>query len=248
MYPEVKVCGITREKEAEWISEAGVGYAGFVLYEKSKRYVTIEKAKQIFNKLNDDIIKVAVVVTPDAEKIEEICCSGFDIIQVHGELRQESLKKAALPIWRALNLPEKGRIPTERLTGQGSLEGLEDPETTDQNKKITAFLADAKAWGSGRTFGWEHWETEPELRGELPEQFRAFRKALKKNQMQFILAGGLNAENAAAGISLFAPDIVDVSTGVEAEDGNGKNRGRILAFMEQVRESGSRRIKEFEKK
>lgn len=224
MYPEVKVCGITREEEAGWISEAGVRYAGFVLYEKSKRYVTISRAEEIFKNLNQNIIKVAVAVSPDSEEIEEISRSGFDIIQVHGELKQDSYLRAKLPIWRAFQLPETGITAPEDFI----------PQYGDGEKnRFTALLADAKAWGSGKTFGWERWETDEAAKREQLEHFLEFRKALKEKQKQFILAGGLDAKNVADGIRLFAPDIVDVSTGVEAED--GKDRGKILAFMEQVR-------------
>ena len=34
--PEVKICGITTMKEADWLNAAGADYAGFVFYEKSK--------------------------------------------------------------------------------------------------------------------------------------------------------------------------------------------------------------------
>jgi len=55
-------------------------------------------------------------------------------------------------------------------------------------------------------------------------------------EKQFILAGGLNPENVAEGIETFAPDIVDVSSGVEG-DGAGKDRTLIEAFIRKVRES-----------
>ena len=81
----VKICGITRETEAVWLNGARVSYAGFVLYEKSKRCVTCEQAKRIFEKLNKNIRKVAVVVRPDDALLAEIERTGFDMIQVHGE-------------------------------------------------------------------------------------------------------------------------------------------------------------------
>ena len=61
---KIKICGITGEDEIATLNETGVDYAGFVLYEKSKRYVTVQKARQLFEKLNKDIRKVAVAVAP----------------------------------------------------------------------------------------------------------------------------------------------------------------------------------------
>lgn len=49
---KIKICGITGEDEIATLNETGVDYAGFVLYEKSKRYVTVQKARQLFEKLN----------------------------------------------------------------------------------------------------------------------------------------------------------------------------------------------------
>ena len=52
---KIKICGITGEDEIATLNETGVDYAGFVLYEKSKRYVTVQKARQLFEKLNKGI-------------------------------------------------------------------------------------------------------------------------------------------------------------------------------------------------
>jgi len=54
---KIKICGITGEDEIAALNETGVDYAGFVLYEKSKRYVTVQKARQLFEKLNKGIRK-----------------------------------------------------------------------------------------------------------------------------------------------------------------------------------------------
>ena len=78
--PGIKICGITREEEAKMLNEAGVTHAGFVFYERSKRYIEMPKTKDVFQKLNKDIRKVAVTVDPDG---------------------------ALLPIWYAINLSLK---------------------------------------------------------------------------------------------------------------------------------------------
>ena len=51
-----------------------------------------------------------------------------------------------------------------------------------------------------------------------------------------MLAGGLTAENVTEGIRLFAPDIVDVSSGVECDYASGKDEEKIYQFVRKVRE------------
>ena len=45
--PKVKICGLTRIEDADFLNEAGADYAGFVFYEKSRRNVSLKKAKHL---------------------------------------------------------------------------------------------------------------------------------------------------------------------------------------------------------
>ncbi|MGN0350100.1 MAG: phosphoribosylanthranilate isomerase [Roseburia sp.] len=211
--PNVKICGITKKEEAEYLNEASVDYAGFVLFEKSKRYVTCQQAKEIFKKLNEDIIKVAVTVDPDVELLEEVEKAGFDILQVHKNLKPEVGKKCSLPIWYAVNIQKPDEL-------QEQISQLEQ-QIKDDFCKVKAFVVDAAEYGSGKTFDWHSWD-ETRWRSCL-------------NDKKFILAGGLNPENVKEGIEIFRPDVVDVSSGVEGD--TGKDRETILKFAKCVREN-----------
>lgn len=62
---KIKICGITDIKETEYLNEAGVDYAGFVLfYPKSRRNIDPGRAKEIMAHLDSHIKAVAVVVEP----------------------------------------------------------------------------------------------------------------------------------------------------------------------------------------
>lgn len=220
--PQIKICGITQDKEIRWLNEADVSYAGFVLYEKSCRYVSVGKIKGLFKKLNNDIKKVAVTVNPDVTMVKQVMDAGFDILQVHGNLTEEVLAVTEIPVWRAVN-----------LTDANSFEGLvRKYRDLSIDEKITALLMDAKEFGSGKTFGWDAYE-----RDESKEMLKQLRQILEKKQIQFILAGGLNPDNVSRGIDIFSPDVVDVSSGVEKEpgQGTGKDRGKIQEFVQKVR-------------
>ena len=107
---KVKICGITTETEIGYLNESEADYAGFVFWEKSKRYITLQKAKKLKDKLINHIKTVAVMVSPEIEFVKEIENAGFDILQIHGELKPEVLNKAVKPIWYAQNIKNSSDI------------------------------------------------------------------------------------------------------------------------------------------
>ena len=56
---KVKICGITTETEIGYLNESEADYAGFVFWEKSKRYITLQKAKKLKDKLINHIKTVS---------------------------------------------------------------------------------------------------------------------------------------------------------------------------------------------
>ena len=115
--PKIKICGIKREAEAEYLNEAGADYGGVVFYEKSRRNVSIKEAESIVRRLYPGIKKVAVTVSLDENLAKAISQAGFDILQVHGEFRPEILK-AGIPLWRAVNITEKKQLQRISLGGR----------------------------------------------------------------------------------------------------------------------------------
>ena len=101
---QIKICGLTREAEAQYLNEAGADYAGFVFYEKSKRNVTQEQARVVMERLDKRIKRVAVTVSPDMELAAQIEKNGFDILQVHGTLSRKVLEQTNLPVWYAFHI------------------------------------------------------------------------------------------------------------------------------------------------
>ncbi len=203
--PQIKICGITRAKEASYLNESRVDYAGFVFCEKSKRNISLARAEEIGVLLDGHIKRVAVTVSPNLQLMRQIEHAGFDILQVHGKLQEEVVRQCSLPIWRACNLQK-----------------AEDLQKLEQREEIRGYVIDAKTAGSGRSFDWAAYRETVET---MKKSVFAGRK--------LILAGGLNAENVAEAVEIFKPDIVDVSSGVE--NLQGKSRTLVLEFSEAVR-------------
>lgn len=216
--PKIKICGLTSTEEAEWIVEERVDYAGIVVfYPKSHRNMTISQAKELLPVLRqgkalsgEPIRVVAVTVSPTPEQVSEIQSAGFDKIQVHGELSEESLDAIQIPMIRAFNGFD-----------------MQACEKYHRCEKVEAYLFDAGKPGSGQTFDWD-------VLRQLP-----------RDEKPIFLAGGLNADNIEQAIREVAPDVVDVSSGVERDvpvmAGQagpirvGKDREKIIAFVKAVR-------------
>lgn len=206
--PKIKICGITKIAEAEYLNEAKADYAGFVFYEKSRRNLSPKDAARIMERLDAGIQKVAVTVSPSLEFVRELASMQFDILQVHGELRKEVRQKMPLPVWRAVN-----------ITDEDALRKFFLQEEEAGTERIAGYVADGASYGSGVSFDWN----------ALSESVHERTKG-----KTLILAGGLTSQNAGLGISYFMPDVLDVSSGVE-ENGR-KSREKIMEFVRKARE------------
>lgn len=135
---KIKICGLTRPEEADYVNRNRVDFAGMVLFfQKSKRNISIDQAKTILAALNPSVKSVAVVVSPTPDQAMQIEQAGFDYIQIHGELSPEILEKGSLPILRALNSPS-----------------MTEFESCEKSPRIAGYVIDAAEPGSGKPFDW----------------------------------------------------------------------------------------------
>ena len=51
MRPEVKICGLKKPADAQYVNDAWADYAGFVFYEKSRRNLSRQQAEEIMKKI-----------------------------------------------------------------------------------------------------------------------------------------------------------------------------------------------------
>ena len=82
---KIKICGLFREEDIEYVNEAMPDFVGFV-FAKSHRQVSKETAKNLKNRLNKNIFTVGVFVNENINKIVEICNENIiDFVQLHGD-------------------------------------------------------------------------------------------------------------------------------------------------------------------
>jgi phosphoribosylanthranilate isomerase len=205
--PEIKFCGLTRSEDAQFAAELGAGYAG-VIFAGGPRHRTVEQAAAVLADLPRRVRRVGVFGAQPPDEIASIATElTLDVVQLHDRGDPTSVgevrKRTSAEIWSVIRL-SRGFLP--------------------ENSKVIAAVADGIVFdayvpgvlgGTGVALPWQ----------ELADQLAALRSS------RLILAGGLRPENVARAISLVAPDVVDVSSGVEIEVGI-KDRDKMRAFRD----------------
>lgn len=111
---------------------------------------------------------------------------------------------------------EKVQIPVLKAFNVSDLDKFEEYHKQDG---IAGYVFDAAGYGSGKTFDW------------------SLVKDIPRDDKLFLLAGGLNPENVAEAIKYVHPDGVDVSSGVENDNGKGKNGEKVDRFVKEAKRS-----------
>ena len=87
---ELKICGLSRLEDIIAVNRHGADYAGFVFFEKSKRYVDPYKANELISLLRSDIKPVGVFMDEPLDNVVRIArISGVELVQLHGHESEE---------------------------------------------------------------------------------------------------------------------------------------------------------------
>ena len=184
---KIKICGIRRIEDTEYLNQYSPDYAGFILSEPFWRYVPPEQMKSLTQNLDKKIQRVGVFVNPEIEQILHYA-EYLDIIQLHGEESAELIKlirqEMNLELWKAVRV----RTPEE----------IQQADSLPVDKLILDSYSLASHGGTGTLAPWklitEHKPVKP-----------------------FFLAGGISAENVTEAIEAVQPFGVDVSSSVETD-------------------------------
>ena len=139
---KVKICGITRQVDADAAVEAGADALGFVFVRSSARYVKTRTAYAIVRSLPPFVRAVGVFVNAGRPEIGEvIAATGIGAIQLHGDESPADLEGYPVPAYKAFRV------------GTGF-----DPSVLSRYRStvhlLDTFSRDAFG-GTGSTFDWD---------------------------------------------------------------------------------------------
>ena len=207
MTTKVKICGLKTEAALEAALAGGADYVGLVFFPPSPRNVSLAAAKALADKARGRARIVALAVDPDDALIDRIAATvAPDLIQLHGD---ESPERVAA-IRRRCGIPVMKAIRVE--TAQDARRALDFREVAD------LVLFDARAPADS---------TRPGGNG-APFDWRALLGV--KDEVGFMLSGGLTPDHVADAIRATGAGIVDVSSGVESSPGE-KDPELIRRFL-----------------
>ena len=82
---KIKLCGLTRSEDIKIANELQPDYIGFVFWDRSKRHITVDKARELKDALSAGIKAVGVFVDEEIDKVASLLNDGIiDIAQLHG--------------------------------------------------------------------------------------------------------------------------------------------------------------------
>lgn len=192
---KIKICGLFRECDIDYVNEAQPDYIGFILnFPKSHRNIDPEFAKELKKHLLDGIKAVGVFVDQDPEYvINAVQTIGLDVVQLHGNEDDRYIRKLCA---RFLGIPYKPQIWKAI-----KIRTAQDLETA-RSCIADEILLD-NGYGTGKAFDWS-------LAGSFDREF--------------CLAGGLDPDNIEDAIRTLRPKLVDISSGVETDKVKDKEK------------------------
>ncbi len=196
MLAKVKFCGMTRPEDAALAAEIGASYIG-VVFADGPRRVSPSEGRKILDAAGTGFKRVGVFGTNEPNAIERAAEEAkLDVVQLHADPTISDVaavrSKFAGEIWAAI------RIAGTHIPAYAEL--LFD----EADAIVLDARSEVRLGGTGHALPWN------DLAVDL---------ALDRGGCAVVLAGGLNPGNVVSAIKTLAPDVVDVSSGIESAPG-----------------------------
>lgn len=212
---DVKFCGLTRAVDAEVGAALGAAYLG-VIFAGGPRQLDVAAARLVLDGAgSENARRVGVFGAQTAQAIADMAAAAaLDVVQLHGAsdvaLVDAIRERFSGEIWRVVRVPDVA----DAAVLHGAADGVD--------AVVVDALVPGSLGGTGVAVDWDR------LAAALDRAGRPSR---------LVLAGGLRPENVARAVGLVAPDVVDVSSGVESSTGI-KDHASMRAFAAAAARGG----------
>lgn len=210
---KLKICGLKREEDVDYVNQFKPDYAGFV-FAGEKRKIDFDTAQKLKRQLSPEIPSVGVFVNADISFIVRLAEEGIvDMIQLHGD---EDLNYIT-ELRKCLEKSDKNIPPIIKSVRVKSVTQILEDEKLPVDYLLLDAFHENEYGGSGKVF--DH-TLIPEL------------------TKPYILAGGIGSNNVTDILKTLSarnrsPFCVDVSSSVET---NGfKDKAKIQQLVQIVK-------------
>lgn len=192
MRTKIKICGITRAKDAELAVSLGVWAVGLNFWSGSPRAIDLDRGAELGALLKRRAEVVGVFVNPTLEEISAAAeVAGLTMVQLHGDEGPAFCGEVARRTGCKV-------IKSARVRSRADIQALSIFHT---DFHLLDSYVPGTPGGSGETFAWELVSYRPHSAPPL------------------ILSGGLNAANVVEAIRAVDPYAVDIASGIESAPG-----------------------------
>jgi len=202
---KLKICGLKRLQDIEYVNECRPDYIGFV-FAQSRRQVSPEQAKVLRENLNKEITPVGVFVNQDINLAAKLVNENIiDVIQLHGDESSDYILKLR-------TLMKRGKIiKAFRISDNTDISNI----SLDNADYLLFDTYSSRGYGGmGKTFNWD---------------------LISGIKYPFFLAGGVNIDNAEQAIEKLKPYAVDLSSSVETDGFKDREKIlKISAKIKQI--------------
>lgn len=211
----VKICGLVQPSDAAAAAAAGARYVGAILA-GGPRHLSPSAARDVFTQAGTATRVVVVGHEPVDDIVRSAMAAGADVVQLHGDPSPRMVldlrERWPGGIWAVLRVPPHAFDAVRAAELFAVADGV-----------VLDTFVPGPLGGTGVPFDWR----------ALAAPLRQIRAAPESCAL-LVLAGGLTPENVQTGIRVLAPDVVDVSSGVESAPGI-KDHTRLQRFIAAAR-------------